>query len=69
MREHRRRIARRVELGLGQESPLLDTFSLSPLGKLLHQQMIPQHYLPEDRTELVGVMSLRKELGRRYQGY
>ena len=30
--------------------------------------MIPQHYLPEDHAELVGVMSLRKELGRRYQG-
>ena len=47
----------------------MGTFSLSPLGKLLHQQMIPQHYLSEDHAELVGVMSLRKELGRRYQGY
>jgi hypothetical protein len=69
MREHRRRISRWVELGLGEESRLFGTFSLTPLGKLLHQQLIPQHYLPADRSELAGVMSLRKELGRRYQGY
>jgi len=69
MREHRRLMSRWVELGLGEESRLFGTFSLSPLGKLLHQQMIPQHYLPADRAELAGVMSLRKELGRRYQGY
>jgi len=69
MRAHRRRLERWVDLGLGSFDRLLGTFSLSRLGKLLHQQMIPQHYLPRDRRRLDTVMTLRKELGRRYRGY
>ncbi|MCP3139469.1 radical SAM protein [Pyxidicoccus xibeiensis] len=66
---HRERLARWVELGLGEENRLLGTFSLSPLGKLVHQQLIPQHYLPEDRRELAEAMELRQQAGRRYRGY
>lgn len=69
MREHERLIDRWVELGLGERQRLFGTFSLTPLGKLVHQTMIPQHYLPEDRAQLTQVQTLRKELGRRYRGY
>ena len=41
----------------------------TPLGKLLHQQMIPIHYLAEDRAVHKTVMRGRAELGRRYRGY
>lgn len=69
MTAHRDRLRRWTELGLGEEARLLGTFSLSPLGKLLHQQMIPQHYLPEDQRAFSKVMLLRKELARSYRGY
>ncbi|MEZ4335576.1 MAG: radical SAM protein [Sandaracinaceae bacterium] len=69
MREHRRLLERWVALGLGEEHRLIGTFTLSRLGKLVHQQLIPRHYLREDRARLVDVMSLRKDAGRSYRGY
>jgi coproporphyrinogen III oxidase-like Fe-S oxidoreductase len=69
MTHHRRLLERWTELGLGEEHRLLGTFSLSPLGKLVHQQMIPQHYLPEDRRELTEAMAQRQQAGRKYRGY
>jgi len=69
MRAHRRLFERWAELGLGQEGRLFGTFSLSPMGKLVHQQMIPQHYLATDRREFIQTMELRKSLGRKYRGY
>jgi oxygen-independent coproporphyrinogen III oxidase len=69
MLEHRRLFARWSELGLGDENRLLGTFTLTPLGKLVHQQLIPQHYLPGDRDQLVQIMHQRRDAGRRYRGY
>ncbi|MDY7225593.1 radical SAM protein [Hyalangium rubrum] len=69
MVQHRQLLDRWLELGLGEENRLLGTFSLTPLGKLVHQQMIPQHYLPEDRRELDEAMQLRQLAGRKYRGY
>lgn len=69
MRLHTQLFERWIELGLGEQNRLLGTFSLTPLGKLVHQQMIPQHYLPEDRQDLAVVMETRRERGRRYRGY
>ncbi len=53
----------------GVSNKVLGTLSLTPRGKLLHQQMIPEHYLPEDRRTFVNVMQLRKESGKAYRGY
>lgn len=69
MRTHERLLQRWIELGLGRGSALAGTFSLTPLGKLVHQQMIPQHYLERDRGAFTSIMSQRRELGRRYRGY
>jgi coproporphyrinogen III oxidase-like Fe-S oxidoreductase len=69
MAAHRTLLARWETLGLGTSNPVLGTFALTPLGKLLHQQMIPQHYLAKDRAALLSVMSLRKEAGPAYRGY
>jgi hypothetical protein len=69
MVHHRKQLERWAELGLGEENRLLGTFSLSPLGKLVHQQLIPQHYLEEDRRALDEAMQRRQQEGRRYRGY
>lgn len=69
MERHERLLDRWVELGLGERGRLFGTFSLTPLGKLVHQEMIPRHYLPEDRRELGRVMQIRIDEGRRYRGY
>ena len=69
MARHRALLSRWVELGLGEESALLGTFSLTPLGKLLHQEMIPLHYLDDDRDQHRKVLRARHALGRRYRGY
>jgi oxygen-independent coproporphyrinogen-3 oxidase len=69
MRVHEQLLDRWVELGLGVHNRLSGTFSLTALGKLVHQQMIPMHYLEGDRGELSSVMRARRELGRRYRGY
>jgi len=69
MARHRSQLRRWARLGLGEENRLLGTFALSRLGKLVHQQMIPQHYLREDQMQLSQVMNTRSELGRRYRGY
>jgi hypothetical protein len=62
-------LQRWVDLGLGTLNRFAGTFSLTPLGKLVHQQMIPQHYLERDRGEQVCILNSRRELGRRYRGY
>lgn len=69
MARHERMLARWSELGLGQSNRVLGTFSLSPLGKLVHQQMIPQHYLARDRVAFDEVMAERRATGRAYRGY
>ncbi len=69
MSDHVAKLERWAELGLGDMHRLLGTFSLTDLGKLVHQQLIPQHYLPRDREQLIDVMQLRKSEGRRYRGY
>ncbi|NVJ09938.1 radical SAM protein [Myxococcus sp. AM001] len=69
MAHHRQLLERWTELGLGERNLLLGTFRLTPLGKLVHQQLIPQHYLPEDRRELAEAMALRQQAGRKYRGY
>jgi oxygen-independent coproporphyrinogen III oxidase len=69
MRRHTELLERWVELGLGRHNRLAGTFGLSGLGKLVHQQMIPRHYLEGDRGEMAAVMGARRELGRRYRGY
>ncbi len=69
MAVHKGLLERWVALGLGQMNPWLGTFELTPMGKLLHQQMIPHHYLPEDRAEFTQVMEARRESGRQYRGY
>jgi coproporphyrinogen III oxidase-like Fe-S oxidoreductase len=69
MRDHLERFARWEALGLVEPHPLLGTLSLTPLGKLVHLELIPQHYLPADRERLDKTMRARRELGRRYRGY
>ncbi len=69
MERHERLLDRWCELGLGERGRLFGTFTLTPLGKLVHQQMIPQHYLPEERRGLDEVMQIRIREGRRYRGY
>ena len=69
MRAHIAQLARWAELGLGRLNRISGTFSLTALGKLVHQQMIPFHYLPTDHGELIRVMELRRDAGRRYRGY
>ena len=69
LRRHRELLDRWAELGLGRHNSLAGTFSLTGLGKLVHQQMIPVHYLDADRAEFQAVMAGRRELGRRYRGY
>jgi oxygen-independent coproporphyrinogen-3 oxidase len=69
MTKHREQLERWVALGLGKWNRLTGTFSLTGLGKLVHLQMIPRHYLENDWAEFAGVMNARRELGRRYRGY
>ncbi|HWN67074.1 MAG TPA: hypothetical protein VNM90_05510, partial [Haliangium sp.] len=69
MARHERKLARWVELGLGEVNRLLGTFSLTPLGKLVHLQMIPQHYLDGDRVAFEAVMETRRAAGSAYRGY
>jgi oxygen-independent coproporphyrinogen III oxidase len=69
MARHRELLGRWVELGLGKWNRLAGGFSLTGLGKLVHLQMIPRHYLERDWGEFAGVMNARRELGRRYRGY
>jgi oxygen-independent coproporphyrinogen-3 oxidase len=69
MVRHRELLERWVALGLGKFNRLAGTFALTALGKIVHQQMIPRHYLEGDVGEFKGVMSARRELGRRYRGY
>ncbi|MFK7986911.1 MAG: radical SAM protein [Sandaracinaceae bacterium] len=66
---HRTLLSRWEALGLGEQHRLLGTFSLSGLGKLVHQQMIPWHYEDQHRAELHQTQLVRLELGRRYRGY
>jgi oxygen-independent coproporphyrinogen-3 oxidase len=69
MARHERQLARWIDLGLGERNRLLGTFSLTSLGKLVHQQMIPQHYLDGDRVAFEAVMESRRAAGSAYRGY
>ncbi len=69
MVHQRSTLDRWVEMGLGRKHKLAGTFSLTPLGKLVHQQMIPHHYLPHDAMRQRQVMETRREAGKRYRGY
>lgn len=69
MARHERMLARWIDLGLGEANRLLGTFSLTALGKLVHQQMIPQHYLDGDRVQFEAVMERRRAAGSAYRGY
>jgi len=64
-------LERWVELGLARRSQwmLPGSYALTALGKLVHQQMIPAHYLERDGAAFRSVMRVRSELGRRYRGY
>lgn len=62
-------LRRWAQLGLGTFDEDWQLFTLNRLGKLLHQQMIPQLYLPQDRREFDVVMIRRRESGRAYKGY
>ena len=69
LRAHERLIERWIELGLGRREPVIGGFSLTPLGKLVHQQMLAAHYLDPERSALEKTMRVRESLGRRYRGY
>ena len=47
-------------LGLGEKNRLLGTFSLT-ISKLLHQQMIPLHYLPSEQVGFCTVMDQERD--------
>lgn len=66
---HLPHLRRWAGLGLGTFDEEWQLFTLSRLGKLLHQQMIPTLYLPEDRREFDVVMIRRRESGKAYKGY
>jgi len=66
---HTQLLDRWIELGMGTKNRILGTFSLTNLGKLLHQQLIPQHYLHTDKEEFWRVMETRKKKGKKYRGY
>ncbi len=66
---HLPQLRRWAQLGLGTFDEEWQLFTLNRLGKLLHQQLIPQLYLPEDRRDFDLVMIRRREAGRAYKGY
>lgn len=66
---HEALIDRWLELGLGRREALVGGFSLTPLGKLVHQEMLTAHYLDAERDALAAIMRARQGLGRRYRGY
>lgn len=69
LEKHEALLQRWVELGLGQFHRLFGTFSLTNLGKLVHQQMIPQHYLAQDRKIFDSILEERRLAGAKYRGY
>lgn len=56
-------------LGLGRWNRVLGIWRLTPLGKLVHLQMLPALYLPRDHTRFIEVMEERLASGRSYRGY
>lgn len=66
---HLPHLRRWAALGLGTFDEDWQLFTLNRIGKLLHQQMIPSLYLPEDRREFDLVMIRRRESGKAYRGY
>jgi len=58
-----------TELGLGRWNRLLGTWHLSPLGRLVHQQLMPQIYNNDDRLQFDQRMQERFVSGRAYRGY
>lgn len=69
MVRHIEELERWTDMGLGHWNRLLGIWRLTKLGKLLHQQMLPVLYLPEDKTGFVRVMTQRSEAGKAYRGY
>lgn len=69
MTGHIVQLDRWTELGLGEWNRLLGIWRLTRMGKLVHQQMLPALYLPEDKTRFVVVMEERLTRGRAYRGY
>lgn len=69
MASHEHTLRRWTELGLGTFNRLLGSWRLTPLGKLVHLQMIPALYLPSDAHRFQRAMQTRAELGARYRGY
>ncbi|HEU4405827.1 MAG TPA: radical SAM protein [Polyangiaceae bacterium] len=66
---HEERLRAWSNAGLGSIDRLFGIFVLSPLGKLVHQQMLAALYLPEDAATFRRVMLKRKEAGAAYRGY
>lgn len=66
---HLPHLRRWAGLGLGSYDEDWKLFTPNRLGKLLHQQMIPSLYLPEDRRGFDLVMLRRREAGRSWRGY
>lgn len=69
MSNHVKQLEQWTEMGLGRWSGLWGTWRLTPLGKLVHQQMIAALYLPVDRRHFDVVMEQRLIAGRGYRGY
>jgi coproporphyrinogen III oxidase-like Fe-S oxidoreductase len=69
MASHEQTLRRWTDLGLGTFNRLLGSWRLTPLGKLVHLQMIPALYLPTDRARFQRAMETRASLGARYRGY
>lgn len=69
MEQHIRELERWTEMGLGRWNKLLGIWRLTKLGKLVHQQMMPVLYLPEDKYSFIQVLEERLVTGRAYRGY
>ena len=69
MERHIAELQRWTKMGLGNWNHLLGIWRLNKLGKLVHQQMMPALYLPEDKTRFMQVMEQRLEVGKAYRGY
>ena len=58
-----------TDMGLGHWNRLFGTWHLSPIGRLVHQQMMPQIYNSMDREQFDLIMQRRFNAGRAYRGY
>ncbi|MDH5650050.1 MAG: hypothetical protein OEY67_10395, partial [Gammaproteobacteria bacterium] len=69
MTHHTAELDRWTNLGLGRWHRLFGIWRLTPLGKLVHQQMMPVLYLPEEKKEFLTAMEQRLVAGKNYRGY